>query len=43
MCTATELQMTNLVHGNRTRLKRKSWRVNEAVSDDLFSKRNLER
>lgn len=43
VCTATELQMTDLVHGNRTRLKRKSWRVNEAVSDDLFSKRNLER
>lgn len=41
VCSATEIQMTDLVQGNRTRLKRKSWKVNESVSDDAFSKRSL--
>ncbi len=41
VCTPGELKMTDNVKGNWTKLVRKSWKVNETISDDVFSQRNL--
>lgn len=44
VCTPAEQTMVdNAKDGHSTRLRRKKIRVNEPVSDDLFSKRNLEK
>lgn len=42
VCTPDEQKMTDNVKRSSTRLVRKAWKVNEAMSDDVFSKRNLE-
>lgn len=43
-CAPVELKMIDHTKGGQsTTLTRKKWKVNEAMSDDLFSKRNLER
>lgn len=41
VCAPGELKMVDNVKGNWTKLVRKSWKVNEALSDDVFSQRNL--
>lgn len=41
ICTPGELKMTDNAKGHWTKLVRKSWKVNENISDDVFSKRNL--
>jgi hypothetical protein len=44
VCAPSELTMTD--HGKAgamTRLARRKWKVNESMSDELFSKRNLEK
>ncbi|MFT3773121.1 MAG: outer membrane lipoprotein-sorting protein [Minicystis sp.] len=41
VCTPGELKMTDNTKGNWTKLVRKSWKVNENISDDVFSQRNL--
>ncbi|MCY1077029.1 outer membrane lipoprotein-sorting protein [Archangium lansingense] len=41
VCSPTELKMVDNTGGNWTRLVRKSWKVNEAIADDVFSTRNL--
>lgn len=44
VCAPSELSMTE--HGKagaKTLLNRRKWKVNESMSDDLFSKRNLEK
>ena len=44
ICTATEQKMVdNTKSGTWTKMIRKTWKVNEAMSDDLFSKRSLEK
>jgi outer membrane lipoprotein-sorting protein len=43
VCTAGEQKMTDNTGGAWTRLTRKTWKVNPEISDDLFSKRNLEK
>lgn len=44
VCTPTEQKMVeNARNGAWTRMVRKTWRVNEAISDGVFSKRALER
>ena len=43
-CAPAELKMVDHTKGGQsTTLTRKSWKVNEQMSDDLFSKRNLDR
>ena len=43
-CTAAEQKMVNLGRGGAwTRLVRKTWKVNEDMSDELFTKRALEK
>jgi outer membrane lipoprotein-sorting protein len=41
VCSPTELKMVDNTKGNWTKLVRKSWKVNETISDDLFSTRSL--
>ncbi|APR76307.1 Outer membrane lipoprotein-sorting protein [Minicystis rosea] len=41
VCTPGELKMTDNAKGNWTKLVRKSWKVNENISDDVFSQRSL--
>lgn len=41
ICTPAELKMVDNVKGNWTKLVRKSWKVNESISDDVFTQRNL--
>lgn len=44
VCTATEDKMVdNTKSGAWTKMTRKGWKVNESMSDDLFSKRALEK
>lgn len=44
ICTAKEQKMTDHTKGGHwTKLIRKTWKVNEEMSDDVFSKRNLEK
>lgn len=44
VCAAAEQKMVDQSRGGAsTRLVRKAWTVNEAMSDDLFSKRSLEK
>lgn len=44
ICSATELKMVdNTKSGMWTKLVRKTWKVNENLSDDLFTKRSLEK
>jgi Outer membrane lipoprotein-sorting protein len=43
ICNPRELKMTDHTKGGHwTKLIRKKWKVNEAMSDDLFSKRSLQ-
>ncbi|WP_224371236.1 outer membrane lipoprotein-sorting protein [Hyalangium versicolor] len=42
VCSPTEVKMVNNPQGHSTRLVRKSWKVNEAIPDDVFSTRSLE-
>lgn len=43
ICTPVELKMVDHTKGGlSTKLTRKKWKVNEEMSDDLFSKRTLE-
>ena len=41
VCTPGELKMVDNVKGNWTKLVAKSRKVNEEISDDVFSQRNL--
>lgn len=41
VCTPGELKMTDNTKGHWTKLTRTAWKVNEAISDEVFSKRNL--
>ena len=41
VCTPGELKMVDNIKGNWTKLVPKSRKVNEEISDDVFSKRNL--
>lgn len=44
VCTPMTLKMTDHTKGGHwTKFVTKSWKVNESISDDLFSKRNLEK
>jgi hypothetical protein len=44
VCTPMELKMTDHSKGGQwTKFTTKVWKVNESISDDLFSKRNLEK
>lgn len=44
ICTPAEQKMIDQTKGGMwTKLARKAWKVNEAMSDDLFSKRSLEK
>lgn len=44
VCTPMELKMTDHTKGGHwTKFVTKTWKVNESISDDLFSKRNLEK
>jgi len=44
VCTPMELKMTDHTKGGHwTKFTTKTWKVNEDLSDDLFSKRNLEK
>ena len=44
VCTPTSLKMTDHTKGNLwTEMVRKAWKVNESISDDVFSKRSLEK
>lgn len=44
VCTPSEMKMVDHTKaGQWTKLVRKTWKVNEAMSDDLFSKRSLEK
>jgi hypothetical protein len=43
VCTPAELKMTINSTGLWTSMARKSWKVNEVLSDDLFTKRSLEK
>lgn len=43
VCTATEQKMVdNTKSGAWTKMVRKTWKLNDAMADDLFSKRSLE-
>jgi Outer membrane lipoprotein-sorting protein len=41
VCSPSELKMVDNTKGNWTKLVRKSWKVNETISDDVFSTRSL--
>jgi outer membrane lipoprotein-sorting protein len=41
VCTPRELKMVDNTKGNWTKLVRKSWKVNDTISDDVFSTRGL--
>jgi len=41
ICVPGELKMVDNIKGNSTRLVQKTWKVNEEISDDVFSQRNL--
>jgi outer membrane lipoprotein-sorting protein len=41
VCSPGELKMTDNTKGNWTKLVAKSWKLNEDISDDVFSQRNL--
>jgi hypothetical protein len=41
VCSPKELKMVDNTKGNWTKLTRKSWKVNETISDDVFTTRNL--
>lgn len=41
VCTPGELKMVDNTKGNWTTLVRKGWKVNESISDSVFSQRNL--
>ena len=43
VCAPAEQTMTDNTKNQSTKLARKVWKVNEAMSDDLFSKRALEK
>jgi hypothetical protein len=43
ICTAAEQKMEDHTKGAWTKMIRKSWKVNAELSDDVFSKRNLEK
>jgi outer membrane lipoprotein-sorting protein len=43
ICTPGTLKMVDHTKNLTTTLTRKAWKVNEAISDDKFSKRNLEK
>lgn len=43
VCTPGTLQMIDHTKNLTTKLTRKTWKVNEAISDDVFSKRSLEK
>ncbi len=43
VCTPAELKMTINASGLWTKMARKSWKVNEPLGDDLFTKRSLEK
>lgn len=43
ICTPTSMVMVDHARNVTTTVKRPKWKVNEPVSDDLFTKRNLER
>jgi hypothetical protein len=44
VCAPIESKMVdNTKSGSFTKLVRKTWKVNEAIADDLFSKRALEK
>jgi hypothetical protein len=43
VCTPGTLKMVDHTKGLTTSLARKKWKVNEPISDDTFSKRNLEK
>lgn len=41
ICTPAELKMVDNTKGNWSKFIRKVWKVNENISDDVFSQRNL--
>jgi hypothetical protein len=41
ICTPAELKMVDNTKGNWTKIVQKSWKVNEEISDDVFSQRSL--
>lgn len=44
VCTPAEMKMVDHTKGGHfTKLTRKAWKVNESISDDVFSKRSLEK
>lgn len=43
ICTASEQKMVDHTKNAWTKMVRKTWKVNENLSDDVFSKRNLEK
>lgn len=43
ICTPGELKMVDHTKNLSTKMVRRSWKVNEELSDELFSKRNLEK
>jgi outer membrane lipoprotein-sorting protein len=43
ICTPGTLKMVDHTKNLTTTLTRKKWKVNESISDDVFSKRNLEK
>lgn len=43
VCTPGTLQMVDHTKNMTTKLTRRTWKVNVAISDDVFSKRNLEK
>jgi hypothetical protein len=41
ICTPGELKMTDNTKGSWSKLVRKLWKVNENISDDVFTQRSL--
>lgn len=41
ICTPAELKMTDNTKGNWTKIVQKAWKVNDTISDDVFSQRSL--
>jgi outer membrane lipoprotein-sorting protein len=41
ICTPAELKMTDNTKGNWTKIIQKAWKLNEPISDDVFSQRSL--
>jgi outer membrane lipoprotein-sorting protein len=41
ICVPAELKMTDNAKGSWTKITQKGWKVNEEISDDVFSQRNL--